>query len=311
MTILLTGASGFIGSATLTTAIKKNIKIRPVYRSSKDMVSQSNAVLLENQDCFADWTHALEGVDIVIHAAGLTPNIQFKEVDQSAKYKSVNFDATLNLARQAAKVGVSRFVFVSTIKVNGEVTIKGHPFTADHEPAPVDDYAISKAEVEEQLKLLSSQSKMELTIVRSPLIYGQGVKGNFATLLKLVRLGLPLPLGCITHNYRSFICLDNFVDFLLMCSFHPKAGNQTFLISDGEDFSTFEMLNKIGKAMGKNIRFVRIPVWFISIIFFLSGNKDMSRRLVGSLQVDIRKSCDLLGWTPLVSTDEGLKRMFE
>jgi nucleoside-diphosphate-sugar epimerase len=234
-----------------------------------------------------------------------------KMLDPLAEYRRVNVQGTLNLARQAAAVGVRRFVFISSIKVNGEESLPGHPFTAHDVPAPEDAYGISKVEAEIELRRVAEETGMEVTIIRPPLIYGPGVKGNFASLISWVRRGLPLPLRGVTHNRRSLVCLDNLVDLILVCIEHPKAANQTFLISDGEDMSTTELLRKIGKALGRPARLIWVPAGLISLMAGLVGKKVISQRLLCSLQVDIRKTCELLNWKPPVAVDEGLRRAVE
>lgn len=308
MTVLLTGASGFVGKAILKTAQHRSLKIRPVYRSMDSGNGQSEAVLVSGLDGAADWSAALQGVDVVIHAAARAHIMREESLDPLAEYRRVNVEGTLNLARQAAAAGVRRFVFISSIKVNGESTAPGYPFTADDIPAPQDAYGLSKAEAEKQLKLLAQETGMEVTIIRPPLIYGPGVKGNLASLISWVRRGLPLPLRAVTHNHRSLVGLDNLVDLILVCADHPKAANQTFLISDGEDLSTTELLRMIAKALGRSARLLWIPTGAISLIADLLGKKVISQRLLGSLQVDISKTCTLLNWKPPVSVDEGLRR---
>jgi nucleoside-diphosphate-sugar epimerase len=220
-------------------------------------------------------------------------------------------EGTLNLARQAAAVGVHRFVFISSIKVIGEASVPGRPFTAEDNPAPEDAYGLSKAEAEELLKQVAWETGMEVTIIRPPLIYGSGVKGNLASLISWVRLGLPLPLGGVTHNRRSLVGLDNLVDLILVCAAHPNAANQTFLVSDGVDLSTTELLRKIGKSLGRPARLICVPAGLISLMAGLMGKKVISQRLLGSLQVDINKTCKLLDWRPSVAVDEGLSRAVE
>lgn len=308
MTVLLTGASGFVGRAILKTEQHRGLKIRPVYRSMDSANGQSEAVLVSGLDGAADWSAALQGVDVVIHAAARAHIMREESLDPLAEYRRVNVEGTLNLARQAAAAGVRRFVFISSIKVNGESTAPGCPFTADDIPAPQDAYGLSKAEAETQLKLLAQETGMEVTIIRPPLIYGPGVKGNLASLISWVRRGLPLPLRAVTHNRRSLVGLDNLVDLILVCAEHPKAANQTFLISDGEDLSTTELLRMIAKALGRSARLLWVPTGAISLIAGLLGKKVISQRLLGSLQVDIRKTCAFLDWKPPVSIDEGLRR---
>jgi nucleoside-diphosphate-sugar epimerase len=311
MTILLTGASGFVGKAVLKTAQQRSLEIRPVYRSIDSAKGQPNAVVVSELDGSAKWSRALQGVDVVIHVAARAHIMREEAFDPLAEYRRVNVEGTLNLARQAAAAGVRRFVFISSIKVNGEATAPGRPFTADDAPAPEDAYGLSKAEAEAQLKQVAQETGMEVTIIRPPLIYGPGVKGNFASLISWVRRGLPLPLGGVTHNRRSLVGLDNLIDLIIVCVVHPKASNQTFLISDGEDMSTTELLRKIGKALGKPARLLWVPAGLITFVAGMLGKKTISERLVGSLQVDIHKTCDLLNWKPSVAVDEGLRRAME
>lgn len=311
MTVLLTGASGFVGKAVLKTAQQRGLDIRPVFRSLDSAKGYPEAVLVSGLDDAADWSQALQGVDVVIHAAARAHIMREEALDPLAEYRRVNVEGTLNLARQAAAAGVRRFVFISSIKVNGEATAPDHPFTAGDNPAPEDAYGVSKAEAEAQLKLVAQETGIEVTIIRPPLIYGPGVKGNFASLISLVRRGLPLPLGGVTHNRRSLVGLDNLVDLILVCADHPKAANQTFLISDGEDLSTTELLRKVAKALRQPARLLWVPAGLISFMAALLGKKVISERLVGSLQVDIRKTCEMLNWKPSVAVDEGLRRAVE
>lgn len=308
MAILLTGASGFLGSHLLMTARHRGIKIRPVYRSKVFEGRQSDAVVVPELDSAADWSQALKDVDVVIHAAARAHIMRDEALDPLAEYWRVNVVGTLNLARQAAAAGVRRFVFISSIKVNGEATTLGRPFTADDVPGPEDAYGLSKAEAEAQLKQVAQGTRMELTIIRPPLIYGPGVKGNFATLINWVDRGLPLPLGAVTHNRRSLVALDNLVDLILICADHPKAANQTFLISDGEDLSTTELLKRIGEAVKQPARLLWVPTAVIAFMAGLLGKKAISQRLLSSLQVDMQKTCELLDWKPPVAVDEGLRR---
>lgn len=308
MTILLTGASGFLGSHLLMTARHRGIKIRPVYRAKVFEGKQSDAVVVPELDSAADWSQALKDVDVVIHAAARAYIMRDEALDPLAEYRRVNVVGTLNLARQAAAAGVRRFVFISSIKVNGEATTLGRPFTADDVPGPEDAYGLSKAEAEAQLKQVAQGTRMELTIIRPPLIYGPGVKGNFATLINWVDRGLPLPLGAVTHNRRSLVALDNLVDLILFCADHPKAANQTFLISDGEDLSTTELLKRIGEAVKQPARLLWVPTAVIAFMAGLLGKKVISQRLLSSLQVDMQKTCELLDWKPPVAVDEGLRR---
>jgi UDP-glucose 4-epimerase len=219
----------------------------------------------------------------------------------------VNLEGTIALARQAVKFGVKRFIFISSIKVNGEETIIGKPFTADDEPAPRDPYGVSKAEAEQALLGLAATTGMEVVIIRPVLVYGPGVKANFRMLMKWLSKGIPLPLGLV-RNKRSLVALDNLVDLIITCIDHPAAANQVFLVSDGEDLSTTELLQRVGKALGKSARLIPVPACLINIAAMLIGKREVSKRLLGSLQVDISKTCKLLDWAPPVSVDEALKR---
>ena len=311
MRVLLTGASGFVGKAVLKAALQHGYEIRAIYRSTVSAMGQPEAIIISGLDGNADYSTALQAVNLVIHAAARAHIMQEDVTDPLAEYRRVNVVGTLNLARQAAAAGVRRFVYISSIKVNGEATLPGRPFTADDIPDPKDAYGQSKYEAEDQLKRLAQETGMEVTIIRPPLIYGPGVKGNFSSLIKLVRLGIPLPFGGVTHNCRSLVGLDNLVNLILVCTNHPQAANQTFLVSDGEDLSTAELFRKIGLGLGRQVRLVWLPAALISFMASLIGKKLISQRLLGSLRVDITKTCELLDWKPSVSVDEGMRRATE
>ena len=281
MLILLTGASGFVGSAILKTAQRRSIKIRPVYRSLDSVKGQPEAALVSGLDSAADWFKALHGVDVVIHAAARAHVMREAALDPLAEYRRINVEGTVNLARQAAVAGVRRFVFISSIKVNGEATALGHPFTADDSPAPEDAYGVSKAEAEAKLKQVAQETGMEVTIIRPPLIYGPGVKGNFVSLINWVGRGLPLPLGAVTHNRRSLVGLDNLVNLILVCVDHPKAANQIFLVSDGEDLSTADLLRKISGALGRPARLLWVPLGLIPFMAGLVGKRRFLNACLG------------------------------
>lgn len=311
MTVLLTGASGFVGKAVLAAGKQHGLQIRSVYRSIGSAQGQLDTVHVSALDGAADWSRALQGVDVVIHVAARAHVMREELLDPLAEYRRINVEGTLNLALQAAAAGVRRFVFISSVKVNGESTAPGRPFTADDTPAPEDAYGLSKAEAEAQLKQVALETGMEVTTIRSPLIYGPGVKGNFASLVNWVRRGLPLPLGAVTDNRRSLVGLDNLVDLILVCTTHPKAAHQTFLVSDGEDLSTTDLLGRVGKALGQPVRLLWVPTGGIAFIAGLVGKKVIAQRLLGSLQVDMQKTCELLDWKPPVAVDEGLRRAVE
>jgi UDP-glucose 4-epimerase len=254
-----------------------------------------------------DWTAALDGVSAVIHCAARVHVMADTAADPLEEFRHVNVQGTLNLARQAAAAGVRRFVFVSSIKVNGEATQPGAPFTADDAPAPLDAYGVSKMEAEQGLRELAAQTGMEVIIIRPPLVYGPGVKANFAAKMRWLQRGVPLPLGAI-HNQRSLVALDNLVDLIVTCLTHPAAANQTFLVSDGEDVSTSELLRRMGQALDRPARLLPVPQSWLKLAAAMVGKSDVAQRLCGSLQVDISKTRQLLSWTPPLSLDQGLKR---
>lgn len=312
MHVILTGATGFIGSAFLVAAQQRSMKIRSVFRSNEQAKrfgdAKNSAVVVPGIEADTDWSEALVDVDVVVHCAARVHVMNDSIADPLAEFCKVNVAGTLNLAKQAALAGAKRFVFLSSIKVNGEETQPGGPYSAHDVPAPEDAYGLSKAEAEAGLRLLSLETGMEVVIIRPPLVYGPGVKGNFSSLLRWVARGLPLPLGLATTNRRSLVGLDNLVDLILTCVDHPKAANQTLLVSDGEDLSTADLLRRIGKALNRPARLIPVPVRILLIASRLLGKSSIAQRLLGSLQVDISETCTLLNWKPPVSVDEGLRR---
>ena len=306
MKILLTGSNGFLGRH-LHATLRSNsaLTVTPVGRR----VGNGN-VIARDIGGSTTWADLLLGHDVVIHAAARAHVMEDEVADPLEEYRRVNVDGTLNLARQAAATCVKRFIFISSIKVNGEQTQLGQPFTADDRPAPEDAYGISKWEAEQGLQQLSTETGIEVIIIRPPLVYGPGVKGNFSSMIKLVSKRLPLPLGAI-HNQRSLVGLDNLVDLIITCIDHPAAANQVFLASDGRDLSTSELLRGIAASMSAPSRMIPVPASFLMFAATVLGKQRIARRVLGSLQVDIKKTRDLLGWTPPVSIDEGLRRCFK
>jgi len=231
--------------------------------------------------------------------------------DPLTEFRRVNVDGTANLARQAAAAGVRRFVFLSSIKVNGESTELGRPFAADDVPTPEDPYGVSKHEAEQLLRQISSETGMEVVIIRPPLVYGPGVQANFESMMRWLARGVPLPFGAVTNNRRSFVALENLIDLIATCLTHPTAANQTFLVSDGEDLSTADLLMRMGSALGKPVRLFNVPIGVLNQGAMLLNKPAIYQRLCGSLQVDIEKTRKLLDWTPPLSVDEGLRRAAE
>lgn len=310
MNLLLTGATGFLGRR-LATALesKPDVNLTAAVRRPFESLT-ANIVDVQDLDANTNWSTALVHQDVVIHAAARAHIMKDEVADPLAEYRRVNLEGTLNLARQAAAAGVRRFIFISSIKVNGEQTPLGQPFTADNTPAPEDAYGVSKWEAEQGLLQLATETGMEVVIIRPPLVYGPGVKGNFASMIKLVEKGLPLPLGAI-HNQRSLVSVDNLVDLIITCIDHPAAANQVFLAGDGQDLSTTELLRGVAQAMGRPSRLIPVPASLLMLGATLLGKKAVARRLLGSLQVDISKARHLLGWEPPISVEEGLRRCFQ
>jgi len=307
MKILLTGATGFVGSR-LKSALASTSGIHMVATVRNGQVE--NCFTIGDIGRSTDFSDALLGVDVVIHAAARAHIMRDETADLLAEYRKVNVDGTVNLARQAAAAGVKRFIFISSIKVNGETTVNGRAFGADDKPAPEDAYGLSKLEAEQGLMAVAAETGMEVVIIRPPLVYGPGVKGNFASMIKLVGKRLPLPLGAI-HNQRSLVGIDNLVDLIIRCVNHPAAANQVFLAGDGEDLSTTELLRGVGQAMSKPARLIPVPAGLLQFGAMLLGKEAMAQRLLGSLQVDISKTCELLDWKPPYTVEEGLRRCFE
>jgi nucleoside-diphosphate-sugar epimerase len=302
--ILITGVTGFIGRELCTRLLAAERDLRYVIRNS---LSLNNEVVVTDIGPDTQWKEALTDVDTVIHLAARVHIMKDDISDPLAEFRRVNVAGTLNLARQAAAAGVKRFIFLSSVKVNGEETSSGRFFTEQDTPAPQDPYGFSKQEAEEGLHRLTKETGMEVVIIRPPLVYGPGVKGNFLSMVRWISKGIPLPLGAI-HNQRSLVALDNLVDLIITCIDHPAAANQTFLVADGEDLSTTDLLRRVGQALGKPARLVPVPVGLLKLGAVLIGKQAIALRLCGNLQVDTSKAREVLGWDPVVSLDEGLKK---
>lgn len=285
-TVLVTGAGGFVGTALCRRLGANGVAV---------LKGGRGAALSPEM-----------GVDVVIHLASRVHVMHESSEDPLSAYRSANTLGTVNLARQAVAAGVRRFVFASTVKVHGEGSSVA--YAESDGPCPADPYAISKWEAEQGLRAIAAESTMAVVIVRPPLVYGPGVKANFLSMMRWVERGLPLPLGAI-HNQRSLVALDNLVDFLMLCATHPAAANQTFLVSDGEDLSTTELLVRMAAALGKPSRLLPVPPWLLSTAALLFGKGPFVQRLCGSLRVDIAKARALLGWSPPLSVEEGLRRV--
>jgi len=312
MNILITGATGFVGSSvTRTLSVQaEHFLVAAVRKVSDALPENIQQVVVAGLSATTDYSPAVIGVDVVIHAAARVHVMRDHASDPLAEFRSVNVEGTLNLARQAARAGVKRFIFISSIKVNGESTREGYPFTADDRTEPDDPYGRSKWEAEQGLFRLAEESQMEVVVIRPPLIYGPGVKANFQKMIEWVERGVPLPLGAV-HNQRSLVALDNLVNFITLCVDHPKAANERFLISDGEDVSTTVLLQKVARALGKSSRLIPVPTCLMRWVANVLGKGDIANRLFGSLQVDSSKARELLGWRPMTTMDEQLKKIVD
>jgi len=308
MRVLVTGANGFVGSALATELISRGYFVSELIRN-KEHISNANVktFYIPSLDGLVDLRASLIDVDVVIHLAARVHVMAKKNGNQHAEYVRLNVESTMNLARQAASLGVNRFVFVSSVKVNGELTEKDTSFRADDIPNPQDPYALSKLEAEIGLMQLARKTEMELVIVRPPLIYGPGVKANFLSMIKILDKGLPLPFGNVS-NKRSLVFLDNFVDLLIRVIDHPKAAGQVFLVSDDHDVSITTLLKSMSSALGKKARLIPVPMCVLKAIFYLIGKPGIAQRLLGSLCLDISKTKELLNWNPPVSFEEGISR---
>ena len=306
--VLVTGGQGFVGKALATGALSNGFAVRV---SSRQKLISADARLEYAQagdlGPATDWLGALKGINVVVHCAGRAHVMTDTVVDPLIAFRTANAAGTLNLARQAVEAGAKRFVFVSSIGVNGAQTVLGKPFSETDEPSPHNAYALSKWEAEQGLLRIADETGLEVVIIRPPLVCGCNAPGNFGSLMRAVQRGWPLPLGAV-HNQRSLVALSNLVDFIVTCITHPQAANETFLVSDGQDLSTTELVRGMARAAGVPARLLPVPVWALKAGATLLGKGDAVQRLCSNLQVDISKSRSLLGWVPPISVDEGLRR---
>jgi len=309
MTIVVTGANGFVGSHLCRALQSQGMAYRAVVRKgAQASLGAAGLVRLPSLDAQTDWTTALQGATTVIHLAARVHQVQDSSTDPLQAFRATNLHATLQLAQCALKMGVQRFIFVSTVKVLGEETAPDQPFRASDLAVPQDAYATSKHEAEQALRALVAGGSMELVIVRPPLVYGPGVRANFASLVRVVRRGIPLPLACV-HNLRSLVGIDNLVSLLLRCTQHADAGGQTFLVSDGHDLSTPDLVRQLATALGRPARLWPVPLAGLQLAARLTGRQAAVQRLCSSLQVDISATCQRLQWAPPVPVAEGMRRM--
>lgn len=304
MTILVTGATGFIGTALMDRVIRDGrFVVRAAVRQEASALAAPIECVRGDLDGRMDWQPGLAGVNVVVHLAARVHVMRETSTNPLDEFRRVNVEGTLNLARQAAAAGVHRFVYLSSVKVNGE----SGTYAETDPPAPEDAYGISKHEAEMGLRQIAGATRMEVVIIRPPLVYGPRVRANFEALMHAVARGIPLPLGGL-HNRRSLVALDNLIDFILTCVDHSAAANETFLVSDGEDLSTTDLILRLARAMGRPARLVSVPPTVLMTAATLVGKRAVARRLLSSLQVDITKARKRLAWLPPVSVDEGLRR---
>lgn len=302
--VLVTGATGFVGGELIKIIHGSGLPVRSAGRRDPGV---GDYAAIRGMDSATDWRPALEGVSVVVHCAARVHMMEEDAVNPLAEFRRVNVEGTRALARQAAAAGVCRFVFLSSIKVNGEATAPGLPFTSKDVPQPEDAYGISKYEAEETLRQIAAETGMEVVIIRPVLVYGPGVKGNFRSMMSWLAKGMPLPLGAI-NNRRSLVSLDNLVSLIVTCLDHPAAADQVFLASDGEDLSTTALLRRLATAIGRPARLLSVPPWALELAAAIVGKRDVARRLCGSLQVDITHTCETLGWRPIQTVDEALRK---
>ena len=305
----MTGAAGFLGRELLSQLVSRgHFDVRGLTRR-EPMEPVAGAKYLSSGDIslLTEWQAPVAGIDVIVHAAGRAHLLNDSSADPLTAFRRVNVKGTLKLAQQAAAMGVRRFVFLSSVGVNGVQTASGKAFKEADQPQPHNAYALSKWEAEQGLLHIANETELEVVIIRPPLVYGRNAPGNFGSLQSIVRRGYPLPLGSV-HNQRSLVALDNLVDFIVTCITHPQAANQTFLVSDGQDLSTTELVRGMAQAAGVPARLLPVPVWALQAGATLMGKGDVVQRLCGNLQVDISKARSVLGWVPPVSVEEGLRR---
>ena len=307
MNILVTGASGFVGGHLCDYLIKHNVKFKAVVR--KNINTLVNYQLIFDQiDAQTNWKKALEGVDVVIHLAGRAHVMDKSTKESYQEYASINVEATKNLAMQAAECGVKRFIFTSSIGVNGNSSET--PINEAQHENPQEHYAVSKYEAEKVLRVIASETNLDVVVIRPPLVYGLGVKANFKKLIMLSELKFPLPFGAI-DNKRSLIYVENLIDFIMLCVTHPKAAIETFLVSDDDDVSTTKLIQTVAGSEGNKPLLMPVSPTLLKIIFFLFGKKTMHVKLCCSLYADIAKAKSVLGWKPPFSLKQGIHKTMQ
>jgi UDP-glucose 4-epimerase len=309
--IAVTGASGFVGRRLVQQLSESaSFAVIGVLRRQPSAPVPYQIAEIADLTETTDWSNLFgkTSVDVVVHCAARVHQMNDQSADPLIEFRRVNCAGTLQLARSAAAAGVRRFVFISSVKVMGESTLPGAPFSVNDVPKPVDPYGVSKWEAEQQLASLCRETGMELVVIRPPLVYGPGVKANFLSMVKWVHRGVPLPLGAI-HNRRSLVALDNLVDCIITTTQHPSAAGHTFFVSDDHDVSTTDLLRGIARSLGKSARLIPIPMSLFNTAARLLRRPAIAQRLCGSLQLDIRHTKEVLNWTPPLQFDQALQKV--
>ena len=308
--VLVTGASGFIGQRVVRRLVADGHHVVAVSRSPVAQLPPGalSAVIPEISG-ETSWSHLLAGTNLVIHCAAHISSSGNRALRSEEHFQRVNVDGTKVLAAQAAEAGVRRFIFLSSIKVHGESTEANTHFHEMSPVAPVDSYGRSKAAAESAILAVSSSTAMESVILRPPVVYGEGVRGNFALLLRLIQLGLPIPLGAVEGNRRSFIGAHNLVDCIRYCADHPDAAQQVFVVSDGQDLSTVALIRLLATAMGRQACLVNVSPAILRTVAAVTGRSALALRLLDSLCVDSSRIRAVTGWCPPMSVGEGFRRM--
>lgn len=307
MRVLVTGSSGFVGAAVTTAFLRRGDEVTGVSRGAPAAIPAGlRALSADITAGSAVVDTALRSCDVVVHAAARVHVMRDTAADPLAEFRRANTEATAALAKRAVELGVRRFVFISSIKVLGEHSLPAAPLRSSMEPRPVDPYGISKREAEDALRAIAQSTGLEVVIIRPVLVYGPGVKGNFRSMLRWLARGIPLPLAGV-RNRRSLVARDNLVDLLVTAAIHPAAPGATLLVSDGEDLSTPELLRRAASAMRRPARLVPVPPALLEMAGAAMGKRAAVQRLIGSLQVDISPTRDLLGWSPPVKVDDALQ----
>jgi UDP-glucose 4-epimerase len=303
--ILVTGATGFVGKALIEKLRSTNVNFKKVIRSTSSNISDSNSILVDSIDSTTDWSDKLNNIDCIIHCAARVHVMNDNDSDPLEAFREVNLRGTLNLAKSATTAGVKRFVFISSIKVNGESTTGNVPYKSSDVSQPEDPYGISKAEAEQELLALGADTGMGIVIIRPPLVYGPGVKANFAAICKLAVKGIPLPFSLIKSNKRSMVYVENLVNLICECITNKNAVNEVFLVSDNDDLSLAQLIKGLSKAAGKDGFMLPVPALLFELVGKVTGKTAVIDRLCGSLQVDINHTCNTLNWQPPFTVEQG------